>query len=309
EDVVWDFPVGAILVKTFSYLTDARDPSKGERLLETRLLVHEPDGWTARTYVWNEAQTEARLERAGLVLATSFIDPSGNPVTNDYLVPGENDCRACHGKGDTTNTLGGKTLQLDRDHDYGAGPVNQIEHLASLGLFAAAPPPASARTRLVDPFGSAPIFDRVRSYFDGNCSHCHQPGDLPGSLSGFWLDFASTEPATNVPANWGICKQPTSAGGATCGRQLDVVPGAPDDSVLLCRLEATDPKVRMPPLGRTLVHAEGVALLREWVSGLPGGCGNPQQDAGPGDAGADASDSGPDARAGGDAGPSDAGPG
>ena len=36
---VWQLPVGTILVKTFSYLTDMRDPSLGERLLEKPLLL------------------------------------------------------------------------------------------------------------------------------------------------------------------------------------------------------------------------------------------------------------------------------
>ncbi len=45
----WKFPVGAILVKTFAYLHDLGDPSAGERLLETRLLVHESGGWNAHT--------------------------------------------------------------------------------------------------------------------------------------------------------------------------------------------------------------------------------------------------------------------
>jgi hypothetical protein len=28
----------------------------------------------------------------------------------------------------------------------------------------------------------------------------------------------------------------------------------------------------MPELGRNLVHYEGVALIREWISSMPGGC-------------------------------------
>ncbi len=291
----WRFPVGTILVKTFSYLTDPHDPSKGERLLETRLLVHESAGWAPHTYVWDEAQKTATLEGTGDIIPVHFVDPSGQARDSQYVVPTENECRECHGKAPLTNTLGGRTRQLDRAHDYGQGPENQIDYMTSLGLFDTTPDPTGTRERLVDPLGTAPIDLRVRSYFDGNCGHCHQPGNAEGSLSGFWLDYASTDPATNPSSHWGICKQPTSAGGATCGRLLDVVPGAPDESILLCRLEATSPRVRMPPVGRTLVHEEGVAMLREWVSGLPGSCaqhgrdaGTPTADGGSADASTDA---------------------
>src|SRR5688572_30519202 len=34
----FSFPVGSVLVKTFGYLNDIRDASKGERVIETRLL-------------------------------------------------------------------------------------------------------------------------------------------------------------------------------------------------------------------------------------------------------------------------------
>jgi len=294
EKDTWRFPVGTILVKTFAYLADARDPSKGQRLLETRLFVHESGGWVPHTYVWNDAQTEATRTTGGTAIDSTFIDSSGTTRTNGYVVPSLSDCRSCHGKLGQTDTLGGRTLQLDRDHDYGNGPENQIDHLAKLGLFDVAPAPADQRVHLVDPFGTAPIDQRVRSYLMGNCAHCHQPGTSQATSSGFWLDYASTDPAES-PLYVGICKQPTSAGGATCGRQFDVVPGHPEQSILMCRLESTLAKVRMPPLGRNLVHAEGVALVRDWISGLSGRCGaeSPPVDAGAGppspDAGADAS--------------------
>jgi uncharacterized repeat protein (TIGR03806 family) len=286
----WSFPVGTILVKTFSYLADMRDATRGERLLETRLLLHEADGWVPHTYVWNAEQTEAKLDVAGEVIDSQFIDASGKTVNNGYVVPSGNDCRTCHGKLGETDALGGRTRQLDRDNDYGKGPENQLDHLTKLGLFDKTPEPESQRQRLVDPFGTAPVFERVRSYFDGNCSQCHQPGNSPGSLSGLWLDYASTASGERS-VNWGFCKQPASAGGATCGYQFDVVPAKPDDSIMICRLESQRAKVKMPPIGRNLVHTEAVALIREWITGIDGQCGGapvPPGDAGQSDASSDA---------------------
>ena len=45
-----------------------------------------------------------------------------------------------------------------------------------------------------------------------------------------------------------------------------VVPGAPDKSVLLGRIEANDPDVRMPPIARNIVDEAGAALIREWIA-------------------------------------------
>ena len=289
----WSFPVGTILVKTFSYLADGKDPKNGERLLETRLLIHEASGWAPHTYVWNEAQTVATLTSGGDTIDSQVVTSSGDRVTNSYMVPSENDCRTCHGRLGHTDTLGGRTRQLDRDGDYGSGPENQIDHLAKLGLLDTAPEPPASRVHLVDPFGTAPISERARSYLDGNCAHCHQPGTSAGSASGFWVDYPSTDPAVIQNAHWGLCKQPTAASGSTCGLRFDIVPAKPNESIIVCRMESTSARARMPPIGRNLVHTEGVALLSEWITGMPPGCGGAESsvDAGaPGDA-ADAASS------------------
>lgn len=271
---VWDLPVGSIFVKTFSFFADARDPSKGERLLETRLLIHETAGWRPHTYVWNAEETEATLLRGGSTVPSEFIDPSGNPRTDNYVIPSESTCRECHGKLGLTDTLGGRTRQLDRTFDYGSGPENQIDHMAALGFFSETPEPAASRTHVVDPMDTAQPLDlRARSYFEGNCAHCHRPGDWNASLSGLWLDFESTDPSQSS-INWGVCKHPAAAGGGTCGYSLDVVPGQPDQSIMTCRMESESGvgNVKMPPVGRNLVDAEGAALIRQWILDMPGSC-------------------------------------
>ena len=55
---VYQFPVGSVLVKTFSYTMQDGQKKK----LETRLLLHQEAGWKAHTYVWNEAQDKALLK-------------------------------------------------------------------------------------------------------------------------------------------------------------------------------------------------------------------------------------------------------
>jgi len=51
---VLELPVGTTIIKFFYYPTDFRDISKGRRLMETRLLIHEISGWKALEYVRND---------------------------------------------------------------------------------------------------------------------------------------------------------------------------------------------------------------------------------------------------------------
>jgi hypothetical protein len=48
-----------------------------------------------------------------------------------------------------------------------------------------------------------------------------------------------------------------------------IAPGRPDLSILLYRMNSTEPGVAMPELGRNMVHAEGVALVKDYIAGMP----------------------------------------
>lgn len=271
DDGIWDLPVGAIVVKTFAYPVDARDPGLGEHILETRLLVHEPDGWVPHTYVWDDAQTEAVRKVAGVFIDNSWIDADGNTREHLYVVPTTVECQGCHGDWPDTRLLGVKTDQLDHE---GTGESNQIDAMASLGLFSETPTPASERRSFAPPDDAGvDVALRARAYLDANCSHCHSAlGPIEGKT--LFLDFDSTDPETNPPVNWGVCKIPTSAGSATCGYTYDVVPGEPDQSVMICRMKSTEADKLMPPLGRGLAHEEGIALISAWIEQLePANCG------------------------------------
>jgi hypothetical protein len=55
------------------------------------------------------------------------------------------------------------------------------------------------------------------------------------------------------------------------------VPGQPDASVLVFRIEAVHEDVNfaaavMPQIGRSVMDEEGVALVRDWISGMDGSC-------------------------------------
>jgi hypothetical protein len=50
------------------------------------------------------------------------------------------------------------------------------------------------------------------------------------------------------------------------------VDGKPEESILIRRMDSDLPKVMMPELGRTVIHREGVELIREWIRSLQGKC-------------------------------------
>lgn len=267
----WTFPVGTMLVKTFAYLHDARNPAAGEQLLETRILRLDADGWNANTWVWNDAQTDAYHTIAGARIPVTFIDAAGATQSLDYRVPNNNQCLLCHGEHGGTHPLGPRTRQLQRLHDYGgpAGPENEIDHLGALGLFDGPIPAAAMRTAaLPDPYDTTgAVLPRARAYLEANCAHCHNPTSAAQS-SGLVLTWETT-----APIDLGVCRPPFSAGAGTGGRMQDIVPGMPDASIMMFRVTSTDPTVKMPQIPTQLVDTAGVDVLRQWIQGMtPAGC-------------------------------------
>lgn len=263
----WEYPVGTVLVKTFGFLNDLRDPSAGERIIETRLLVREEGGWEPYVYLWNDDGTDAVRTPAGARVDVEWIHTDGETRSIEYRVPNEVQCANCHGGRDPVSPIGPRAEQLDMAYDYGDGPVNQIEHMASLGWFANEVPPAAERAPLADPMGDGPIEARARAYLDANCSHCHQEGGA-AAQSGLWLNAHVTE-----PIRLGMCKRPVAAGPGAGGRTFDVVPGFPEESVMIYRMESEEPGVKMPELPSLLSHTEGVEVIRAWIANMePTGC-------------------------------------
>lgn len=265
-------PEGAVLIKTFSQLADLRDPSAGEQLLETRLLFHAADGWDVITYVWNDEQTDAVKKIAGDTIATSWIHTDGSERTNDYSVPNTNQCKNCHEElDDVVGPIGPKARHLNRDNDYGDGPENQLQHLIDVGYLTGAPAdsadwPAAA---VWDDEATGTVDERARAWLDINCAHCHNPR---GAARTSGLDLLVSQ---DNPFDYGVCKPPVAAGAGSGGFQYNIVPGEPDESIMVFRLESTEPDILMPELGRKLVHEEAVALIRAWIAAMPGDCGTP----------------------------------
>jgi uncharacterized repeat protein (TIGR03806 family) len=260
----FEFPVGTVFSKTFAYPDTAY---KGQRrLVETRLLVHGTSGWVTLPYVWNSAQTEAVLDVAADPTVVHWTRPSGETVTINYVIPNANQCKECHDKSKSAVPIGPKARNLNKDFEYPEGRENQLAHWTRIGYLKGAPEPAQApRAAVWDDPSSAPLAARARTYLDINCGHCHRSEGSAGT-SGLYLTSGPTD-----SAHLGVCKTPVSAGQGSGDLFFDIVDGRPEASILVHRMDSAAPKVLMPELGRTLIHREGVELIREWIRSMPDG--------------------------------------
>jgi uncharacterized repeat protein (TIGR03806 family) len=267
-DETFEFPEGAVLIKNFYYPADFRKPEGERRVVETRLLVRAAEGWKAHTYVWNEEQTEANLEVAGEETVVNWVHYDGKPRKADYIVPNRNQCKGCHIYGKAQLPIGPKARNLNKTFAYADGTENQLVRWAKMGYLTGAPadPKLAPRLAVYDDPKTGTLDDRARAWLEINCAHCHNPKG-PGGTSGLNL-LASNRDETA----FGFCKHPIAAGRGSGNLEVDIHPGKPEKSILLYRIASTDPGAMMPELGRTTVHEEGVALIREWIASLQGDC-------------------------------------
>ncbi len=276
ENGTLSYPVGTIFSKTFYY---PRGEEAGEvlqttfvarelkgglsletyRLLETRLLVHYESGWKAISYVWDDEQRLARREVTGALTGLTLVKPDGRRQAFTYAVPDANQCIGCHATAFSSKQalpIGPSRLRfIDRQAQAAWQARGWLDEAAELH---------SVAPDWQDP--KVPIESRARAYLDINCGHCHSPNGA-GDTSGLWLQADVT--ALN---RLGVCKAPIAAGQGTGGNRWGIHPGRPDDSILVYRLMSRDPGAMMPELGRSLVHEEGVALVRDWIKGMEGDC-------------------------------------
>ena len=155
--------------------------------------------------------------------------------------------------------IGPTARNLNRDFSYAGGAENQIAHWRSVGILDEAPIDAPSIPRAYDA-SSGTLEQRARAYLDVNCAHCHNPQG-PAHTSGLDLRWSQHE-----PIQWGVLKRPVAAGRGSAGYEFAIEPGHPERSILLYRMESTDPGVMMPETGRQLVDDRGVALMREWIA-------------------------------------------
>ncbi len=271
EKQAFEFPTGAVIIKNFFYWNDARDTGKGRKILETRLLLKEEKGWKALEYLWNAEQTDAFLEVAGASFPVSWIDEKGKKQSIEYIAPNLNQCKGCHSFDGQFVPIGITARQLNRVEKG----ENQLIHWQKTGKIelaesfneGAAPQLTDYRLPINQspnlpaiPFGKeGHLPSAARSYLDANCAHCHNPHG-PANTSGMFLEAEQTD-----AEKLGVGKPPVAAGRGSGDRRFGIVPGKPNESILVFRMESDDPGIRMPELGRQLQHREGIDLIKAWI--------------------------------------------
>lgn len=240
-DGLLQFPVGAAIIKTFAFGEGA-----DRRLIETRVLLHRADGWTALPYRWNAEQTDATLALAGVRIDLTTL--AGEALS--YAIPNKNQCKSCHGKDGQVIPIGPKARNLSTEW---------LGQMAKIGTLDRVPDGAG---NLPDwsTHATGPAAPLARAYLDVNCAHCHQPGG-GASNSGLDLRWEQTDPHAI-----GIMKRPVAAGRGAGGHDFSILPGAPDKSILLYRMDSAEPGIAMPELGKASVDKQGVAVVRRWIA-------------------------------------------
>lgn len=272
EQGAWALPEGTVFIKHFGMVLDERSPEDVRRL-ETRFLVAARGGeYYGLVYEWDDDQRDARLLLDGGEEVLEIVGADGSVREQRYTYPNQRACGSCH-SARAGFVIGVHTAQLDGEYHLGAGEPaaaegvpsgNQLEAWAELGLFDASFEEsldgASERGRMA-PLDdeSASLELRVRSYWDSNCSSCHNDAS---TLLSWDARFSTPLEMQGV-----LSAAPQSAGAAFDVRLI--VPGDPERSLLYLRSRSDQPGTRMPPLLRNRVDGAYVALLREWIESLP----------------------------------------
>ena len=246
----WQFPVGTVMVKTFSF-------GEGRRL-ETRLMVHSDRGWDGYTYLWNDERTEAQLLDSAV--RRSYAVAAGKDGKQEWYYPSRSDCNSCHTK-TAGFVLGLNTRQLNRVHDYGKEKANQLDVLSKLGAFDSKIGKPADHPAYPDWDAKGGDADALaRAYLDVNCSVCHAPGGT---------GVAKADLRFNTPLDKaGILNAEPVQKRFTVEGSRVVLPGKPKKSELLLRM-MLEGEGRMPTIASSKVDEKAVKVLKRWIRKLP----------------------------------------
>lgn len=253
---ILNFPVGTALIKNFYYTTIS--PGNTTKIIETRVMILKPTGWIFAEYVWNDEQTEAYLNMNGSHVSLTW-NQNGETLSTNYRIPSQTECMVCHKVNDSPIPIGVKPQSMNKDFNYPDGIRNQLQKLVDVGYLTGVPPTINTVVDYSDQ--TQPLDLRLRSYLDINCAHCHS-NNKHCDYRPIRLAFSETTLKTNI----GLCIEP--------GEILDpsmnfiVAPSNINRSVMHFRLNSNDEAVRMPLLGRSIVHKEGVQLLEDWINSI-----------------------------------------
>jgi hypothetical protein len=273
----WQFPMGALLVKTFF---DDGGPNGARRPIETRFIRHSQDPanpfsqWEFAVYRWNAGGNGAALVSFADPDATTMADVivnrmedgkllklnDGAPFT--HVIPSQKNCQACHDG--NAGLTGADVIGFDETRLAAALPgqaMTQLESLAAAGVLSKAPATPATPAKIED---ADPVLQRVKRWVFGNCVHCHNGVDG-------MADFRPEKFVANTvnQASEGAGIMPPSPDWKR------IVPKQPELSVLFVQVRRSPlpmgPSVQMramPPVGVAIAQSDAVADLQTWINSL-----------------------------------------
>lgn len=227
------FPDGALIAKTFFY--GASKTGSKNKLIETRLLFLKDGYWSAATYRWNEQQTDANLLDDGAIVKVEFKNGSDLPLNISYQIPAQRDCASCHRVNDRLMPIGPKLQNLNLHVLRDGRRLNQLEYLRNLDLLEMKSEELISTLPNYNDL-SLPLDKRARAYFEMNCAHCHNPTGMAFKQS-LDLHFSTPYKESGIRLNKGNITMRMSTMGA----------------------------FHMPKLGTTVLHKEGIILIKEYI--------------------------------------------
>jgi uncharacterized repeat protein (TIGR03806 family) len=255
----FSWPGGTAFVQHFEIVTNKA--TRARRRLETRLLVLDAAGAMSygATYRWRPDSSDADLvDAAGQEEVLKITDAAGVSSNQTWTYPGSGLCFMCHTP-NAGSVLGPKTRQLNGNHTYPGGRTeNQLLVWNRLQMFTSAVDEGAIKnyphTFKIDDAGDS-LEDRVRSYLDTNCAHCHRPNGT-GAL---WDARFDTPLASQGILNGEV----RNTFGVDNGKI--VVPGDPAKSILHRRMAAISLAEQMPPLTRNVADTVALEVLSQWI--------------------------------------------
>ncbi|HEX3133320.1 MAG TPA: RICIN domain-containing protein, partial [Planctomycetota bacterium] len=262
----YSWPGGTIFIKHFDLVIN--EVTKAKRRLKTRVLVLDGSGDNGYgvTYKWRSDKSEADLVAGGGEDESITITTSGGSRTQVWHYPSRDQCLQCH----TVNAgfvLGPKTRQLNGAYAYPTGRSdNQVRTWSYLQMFTTQVNEDAIagyqHTVKVDDT-TATLENRVRSYLDANCAHCHRPGG-----TGAQWDARYDTPLASQNIINGAMRETFGISGAKVVAPADV-----PKSIMHLRMQSTVATQQMPPLARNVVDSTAVSALAQWIGTLPPGSG------------------------------------
>jgi hypothetical protein len=246
----WVFPVGTIMVKTFS-----DDGPNGNHAVETRLIRKTSDAfYQYAVYKWNADGTDADLvDNTGSTRTPVSVTLGGNTFNHD--LPSQQDCKACHALNAKKNEA--KAAAIIGFDEIRLGSTDmQLSNLADLFMMSPPATPASITN-------SDSVLQGVLRFVFGNCAHCHNNANDP-------VDFSPDVFVTNT-----VCK-PTDGHIMPPEGWFRINPKKPEMSVAYMQAMAVkpgttlpDPSLRpMPPVGVTVPLMTELDNMKTWINSL-----------------------------------------